>query len=223
MYRITATQQRSLLEQPESGMGYQLVEIVTDTNQTLRALAYNAELVLPEGRDHRVMIHEYLTAKLANDRLETGVREIRVLSRPADRAKFLVNEAVAAYGQHTYKGPAKDAPIVKTKADELFRRFCAFANDRRITADGKLTPGTYATTLSDSMHVKTGKQAVARYALPNPEPAVHRFTILPGAGLDIQYGIVEPAYGQAGGGVEVIFPGGTNAHSVIGRDEIPPE
>jgi len=223
MYRITDTQQRSLLEQPESGMGYQLVEIVTDANQTLRAIAYNAELVLPEGHDHRAMIHEYLTASLGNDRRHGyAVKEIRVLSRSVERRSFMANEARAAYGQRTYTGPAKDARPEKTKANEIFRRFSAFANDRRITADKRLTPGTFATTYADSRLVSTGKEAVARYALPNSDPAVHRFTIFPESDLDIQYGMVEPANGQPGGGAEVIFPKGTNAYSVLGKDKIPP-
>ncbi len=51
---------------------------------------------------------------------------------------------------------------------------------------------------------------------------MHRFTVMPNASTAIQYGVVEPAHGQPGGGVEVIFPAGTNAWSVIHRNQIPP-
>jgi hypothetical protein len=37
----------------------------------------------------------------------------------------------------------------------------------------------------------------------------------------IQSGIVEPAYGQPGGGVEVIFTDGTQPKTVTGPDKIP--
>jgi len=40
-------------------------------------------------------------------------------------------------------------------------------------------PGSYATTEADAKNVKTGKEAVARYALPNPDPASYVYTIKP--------------------------------------------
>src|SRR5438105_1017009 len=41
-----------------------------------------------------------------------------------------------------------DAPRKKTLAAEVFKRFTAFENDRRITINHRL-PGTYATTEAD--------------------------------------------------------------------------
>jgi hypothetical protein len=84
-----------------------------------------------------------------------------------------------------------------------------------------LLPGSYATTEQDAKNVKTGKDAVARYALPNPDPASHRFTIQPHKDTEIQYGTVEPAYDQPGGGVEVIFTTGTQVKTVTGPEKIP--
>lgn len=60
----------------------------------------------------------------------------------------------------------------------------------------------------------SGKDAVARYALPNPEPASYVFTIRPKKDTDIKRGTVEPANGQPGGGAEVIFTSGTTANTV---------
>ena len=119
--------------------------------------------------------------------------------------------------------PAKDAPIEKTKEKEVFKRFTAYENDHRITSDGKLLPGTYATTEEDAKKAPTGKIAVARYALPNPKPASNVWTIEPWKDTLIQYGIVEPANDQPGGGVEVIFTKGTNPGTVTGRKKIPDE
>ncbi len=81
----------------------------------------------------------------------------------------------------------------------------------------------YATTEEDAKNVRTGKEAVARHALPKPAPASNVFTIKPRKDTVIQRGIVEPAYGQPGGGVEVIFTDGTQAGTVTGPEKIPDE
>ena len=94
------------------------------------------------------------------------------------------------------------------------------ANLTRI-ADGGLLPGTYATTEADAKNVKTGLEAVARYALPNPKPAVYVFTVKPLKDTPIQRGIVEPEFGQPGKGVEVLFCDGTAARTVTDRGTIP--
>ena len=225
MYRLTSDQQAFLLTQPEAGMGYQFVDLVTDTGQGVEAVVYNAELTLPWSTPPEMRT---LYAALAEGRIKTGgpgleVREIRLRMKPARKGSYAVLEDQSTYGrERRHRGPAKEAPVEETKAGELFRRFSAYANDRRITADRRLLPGTYGTTHADSQQVLTGKQAVERYALPNPDPAVHRFTIMPHASTSIQYGVVEPAHGQPGGGVEVIFTQGTNAWSVIAQDKIPP-
>lgn len=120
-------------------------------------------------------------------------------------------------------GPASDAPDEATAGEEEFKRFSAFAKDRRITPKQGLLPGTYATTAADAKHVATGSQAVARYALPNPMPAIYRFTIRPPAGTPVRRGTVMPAYGQPGGGVEIIFTKGSPDHTVtLPPDVIPP-
>lgn len=224
MYHLSDALQAKLLHLPESGMGYQVLEIVTDTNERLKAIAFNAELVLPDRPEQRSLLREYWQGKLAIGGYGREIREVHLLPRSAAHGwmAFSARESRGAYGGRSYTGPAKDAPREKTKANEVFRRFSAFEHDRRIAADGSLTPGTYATTYRDSEQVRTGKEAVARYALPNPEPAVHRFTATPKDDLTIQYGIVEPANGQTGGGEEVLFADGTNPGSVVMRDMIPP-
>src|SRR2546422_11373922 len=65
-------------------------------------------------------------------------------------------------------------------------------------------------------NVKTGLEAVARYALPNRKPAIYVFTVKPLKDTPIQHGIVQPAFGQPGGGVEVLFCDGTARNTVAG-------
>jgi hypothetical protein len=49
------------------------------------------------------------------------------------------------------------------------------------------------------------------------------FTGRPNKDTEIQKGTVEPAFNQPGGGVEVIFPKGTQPTTVTGPQEIPKE
>jgi hypothetical protein len=64
---------------------------------------------------------------------------------------------------------------------------------------------------------------VARYALPDPAPASNVVTVRPNRETDIQRGIVERAFSQPGGGVEVIFTNGTQPKTVTGPTKIPDE
>jgi hypothetical protein len=117
---------------------------------------------------------------------------------------------------------AKDAPVTLTTAGEVFKRFSPYANDRRVTAGMGLLVGTFATTREDAdQHVKTGMDAVARYALPSDKPASNVFTIKPAADTNLQRGTVAPANNQPGGGVEVIFVNGSPDGTVTGPATIP--
>lgn len=119
-------------------------------------------------------------------------------------------------------GPAEDAVETPTIAGEVFKRFSAYANDRRVTEKKGLTPGTFATTREDAdAFVRTGTDAVKRYALENKKPASNVFTINPPEKTSLKRGIVAPAYGEPGGGVEVIFVNGSPDGTVTGPETIP--
>ena len=117
---------------------------------------------------------------------------------------------------------AEAAPITLTVLDEIFRRFSAYANDKRVTTAKGLTPGTFATTKEDAdANVKTGTDAVARYALPNTKPASNVFTITPAKDTELKRGTAQPANNQPGGGVEVVFVNGLPDGTVAGPITIP--
>jgi hypothetical protein len=217
------TRSRALLEQPESGMGYQVVEVTMTDFKTRRAVVYNAELLLFDEEPHAILKTANFARLLAEARTSSDeIKSLRVLPRSmAGELVEAVKESPPAYGRGA--GPARDATPEKTRAGEVFKRFSAFANDRRILPDGSLRPGTYGTTAKDATNVRTGREAVARYALPDPRPASNRFTIEPREDTMVQSGIVEPAYSQPGGGVEVSFTAGTQPGAVTGRDTIPDE
>jgi hypothetical protein len=223
MLKLNLTLQCLLLNQHESGMGYQIVEAITFDNKIKRGIAYNAELLLFEEEPRR-MFRTATFAQLLNEaKISTGeIKSLNVVTNTASASPaFALRESASNCGKQT--APAKDAPIEKTKEKEVFKRFTAYENDHRITPDGKLLPGTYATTEEDAKHAPTGKIAVARYALPNPKPASNVWTIKPWKDTLIQSGIVEPANDQPGGGAEVIFTKGTNPGTVTGHEKIPDE
>jgi len=169
-----------------------------------------------------------------------SLRGVKQIALANEKNKRLANRALkaadAAYGttrdqllneSRLYEFSAKsaaaeDAPITLTVADEVFKRFSAFVNDRRITQGKGLLAGTFATTKEDAdTNVKTGTDAVARYALPNPAPASNVFTITPPGDIDLRRGTTQPAYNQPGGGVEVIFVNGSPDGTVSGPAKIP--
>jgi hypothetical protein len=209
MYRLNSAEIQMLLRQPESGMGYQVVDAVTVDGSTKRGVAFNGELLtLDEDhyRDRIMMLTNTVEESLRAAKGTGGLRALRVVS-DARTTKLAMREAKAA-------GGASEAETERTKADEKFYRFSAFSNDRRVTAENGLLPDSYATTEADGALVKTGTQAVERYALPNDDPASYRFTIKPLKDTAIKKGIVQPANNHQGGGVEVIFIEGTTKDTV---------
>lgn len=197
-------------------MGYQFVDTTLRDNRTKRGVAYNAELLLFEEEPRYLLRTEYRTLLKTAKSAVGEIKSLRFDPRPRPTSLRSASVMRAA--------PAKDAPEEKTKAGEVFKRFSAYEKDNRVKDDGSLRDGTYATTEEDAKNVKTGKDALARYALPNPQPASYRFTIKPEKDTVIQKGIVEPAYDQPGQGVEVIFTKGTTTNTVtLPPDKIPDE
>lgn len=220
--------QNSLINHAEYGMGYQKVIATLDSGARENGIIINAqvfmndverasqemfdnwEVIIEEARkSHRSVVEVHLVRRSAESL--RGVRRVAVNAK-----KALLQESLAAVG------PAKDAPVTLTLEGEVFKRFSAYADDRRVTAGRGLTHGTFATTREDAdAHVKTGTDAVHRYALENKTPASNVFTITPPKETNLQRGIVEPAYSEPGGGVEVIFVKGSPDGTVIGPKRIP--
>jgi len=233
MLKLPARFVDQLLDSPESGMGYQFVEAVTvgwgvDARQAksareiklLRGTVYNAELLMFEGEPRSKLIIHGFTGVLSEAKItEEEIVSLWVSALPSPSSSLALHEASASYG--TKAAPAKDASPEQTRDNEVFKRFSVYKNDRRIRTDGSLLPGSYATTEADACNVRTGREAVARYALPNPDPASYVFTITPHRDTVIQRGIVEPANNQPGGGAEVIFTRGTQPRTVTGPVPIP--
>jgi hypothetical protein len=219
MLRLATEFTMDLLNRPESGMGYQVVEVTSFDNRTASGIVYNADLLLFEGEPREKLKTETYSRMVDAAESSSGrIKAIRVVGRNRGVRSTVLGES-SAYPSRP--GPAKNAPKEQSAPGDAFKRFSAYRNDRRVQSDRSLLPGTYATTEADARNVKTGSDAVRRYALPDPEPASNVFTIRPHGGTTMQRGIVEPAYNQPGGGVEVLFADGTQAGTVSGPVRIP--
>ena len=199
-------------------------------------IGYGWDYFLAEAAKSQLIV---TTVKLIPREPETlrGVRQIAIANEKfhklANRAMMAANSAqgsrqVALLAESRQmemsakSAAAEDAPVTLTILGEVFKRFSAFANDRRITAGKGLTAGTFATTREDAdAYVKTGTDAVVRYALPNPTPASNVFTIRPPEDKELKRGTAQPANNQPGGGVEVIFVNGLPDGTVTGPTTIP--
>lgn len=216
--QVSEELRKSLLSQQESGMGYQLVEAEYVNGTRDQLLALNASFLANNWSEVRKAVTGHRS--LVEMQLKTAAAEATLQNPPAIRS-LRVTKAASAVREATNRGPASEASDTPTKAGDEFRRFSAFENDRRITENGGLLPGTYSTTSEDGDRVKTGEQAVQRYALPNPTPACYEFVIRPPATTTIKQGTAQPAYGQPGGGVEVIFVNGSPDKAVTRGRTLP--
>jgi len=216
--------QNELIAQPESGMGYQNVAVKLRNGETRYGTAFNAEFLLYSEEPSHLLesISEPGQRSLMLERNELGSGE-EILSLKVLQSEADVSTRVRESSSSTQSSSgASEAPEEGLQKKERFKRFSAYANDRRVTPTLGLVPGTYATTEEDAKQVKTGSDAVRRYALPNPIPAANVFTIDPPIKTKLKRGVAQPAYGQPGGGVEVIFVNGSPAQTVTGPAQIPP-
>ena len=191
-----------LLLQPESGMGYQLVQRNDNGD---RLLILNAELSINVKQVHEIAGYQDHGGMIV---IDSG--DLETLSITPQ------NITVITHGSY----PSN------SRKDEIFVRYSAFQNDRRIRNDDSVMSGAYVTTENDARCWwppigLTGLSVVGRYALPNPAPAIYRFLLRPARIVPIACGTVAPNHGQSGGGVEVRFERDTSPDTVIERDTIP--
>jgi len=123
--------------------------------------------------------------------------------------------------KHRYSGGngAVESPKEYANGKEIFVRVSAYENDRRIDFIKKcLLEGTFTTTHQDYLNcVMYHDDPVDRYALPNDEIIKWAFYILPKTNDMLQRGIVQPAFGHQGGGIEAFFEKGTHDNTYFDK------
>ena len=185
LYRVEEEVRSFLVAQRESGMGYQLLQ---QNDVEGRILVLNAEIGV--NVEH---IHELAADQEDRGELPPIDRNLPVLS--------IDLQSVTVITHGSYRSTSREG--------DVFVRYSAFENDRRIRKDGSVVRGTYVTTETDALHWPppygwSGLAVVGRYALPSPAPAIYRFLMEPSR-VSITCGTVTPAHGQSGGWCRSLF------------------
>ena len=134
-------------------------------NEALKSHLFvkNAQLIPREPESLKGVRH----VVLANEKFHVLANRKEVQAKQAaaiGSASYysLLNES-KVLALNASNAAAENAPITLTDLGEIFKRFSAYANDKRVTAGKGLTPGTFATTKEDAdANIKTGTDAVAR-------------------------------------------------------------
>lgn len=207
--------QQLLLDLPESGLGFQIVRY--------RGLlvAINASVLVPldELREGRASADELATllANAATDSNRHGLFDFETTFALAFSQLDPTYWDVESGLRRPEMSASPPENVISPRRPYSYYRFSSTPTDRRIAPDGSFLPGTYATTYADLHFVPSGYAAVGRYAIPNPASARFVSQILTWD-RPTKMGTVTPNFGQAGGGVEVLFSAGARnspRHSFI--------
>lgn len=208
IYKLSATQENELLNSPETGMGYQVIRAIKQGFYSSKDyLVLNSEVVIElneaVNENVRKVVNQGILAFKASASM-INLKIVSVLSETQFRNTFNESKIDKLQG-------AIDNQIENANGKEVFVRLSAFDDDRRIDKSNKcLRPGSFTTTEVDYLNCKFLKfNPIERYALPNNDEIKFAFHIQPLKSDSLQRGIVQPAYGKQGGGVEAYFETGT--------------
>ena len=228
IYRIYPQDAETLLEKPETGMGYQIINasqynrtlvrkfVVYNTNLAVELdsdFQVNKRLIINEG--YKVVLNKATELMLETNSIKvfdhTSIREYRVLSETKKTSKK----------RHSGGKGATDSPKEHATGTDVYVRISAYEDDKRIDFQKmKLKPGSFTTTFNDySDCVSTNDEPIDRYALPNDEKINWAFYIKPKSTDVLQKGIVQPAFNHEGGGIEAYFENGTSENTYLMKRE----
>jgi hypothetical protein len=217
--------------QPETAMGFQLVRRSGSEPLLIvwggQVAAILGDILMPsEGPDGFLGL-EWRTADEDRvglfDRWKNSLDVIEIDKNSTVLPSSSLFLIVSAPSTALPAPPAAPTPVyghtpflASTEPGDVFYRWEAWPASRRIDpTTGAVSPGTFTAPNSEVMFMPTGFSAVARLALPSLLPACFRWELHPPAGTSVLCGACVPLYGQAGGGVEVVFPAGfTNAGAI---------
>ncbi len=207
-FKLSVQQENDLLNLPETGMGYQVIEAAKAGNfDREKYLVLNSELVIEMNSYESDHVKKIMTEGIEAVKSRAQVivlSSINVLSEKQFRNK--VNET-----KNESKSGAIENPAESANGEEIFVRLSPFNNDKRIDKTNKcLRVGSFTTSLEDYLNCKaTNDDPVERYALPVNDKIKYAFHIQPKKTDTLQRGKVQPAYGKRGGGKEAYFAKGT--------------
>jgi hypothetical protein len=191
-FRVSESQQKELLQLPETGMGYQVIEAIRNGYVQQKFLVLNAEILVE--MDAR---QEEQVRRIAQD----GIGKSRSVAQEIGLTgiKLITQKELQCYYSGSFveddNGPAQESYSSK---EELFIRFSAFEKDRRFDESRTcLRPGSFAISLEDFMHMQTMKlNLVEHLNLPAGYKIKWVYYFRPGVNDRLQHG--EPAYFEHG-------------------------
>ncbi len=217
IYKAQSQFTQSLLSLPETGMGYQIIDAKRQGRfATERFVVYNSELIVELDNNfntnkRQILLESYTKMFSQSDFIalespilvrQSAVRNVRTFSESSMNTK----------GRHSGTTGAIDNSPRYASGSEMFVRLSAYPDDKRIDfVKMKLKSGSYTTTEADYLTCKKySDDPVDRYALPNDETIKWAFYIRPKSNDQYRPGVVQPANGHSGGGIEALFDNGTS-------------
>lgn len=228
IYKIYDLDALTLLDRPETGMGYQIVNAIQYNKTEVRKfVVYNTNLAVDLDSNFQInrrkIINEGYKSVLNNaSTLMLETKSINVLGQISIREVLSLSDFKKSYNKrHSGGKGATDSVKEYATGTDYFVRISAYEDDKRIDFEKmSLKSGSFTTTLVDYNDcVSTKDDPIDRYALPNDESIKWSFYIKPKAIDILQRGIVQPAFGHYGGGIEVYFDKGTSANTYLFKRE----
>lgn len=226
IYKAYSSDSNRLLSLPETGMGYQIIEgQLTGSYSTKRYVVYNSDLIVDFDSDfqrfkQQIISRGYSSILNESNLLNIKTDSIRLISRSyLYESRYLTESKKSNKKRNSGGKGATDNPKEYADGKEIFVRISAYEDDKRIDfAKKKLKDGTYTTTHYDYLDcVNKEDDPIDRYALPNDEKIKWAFYIQPKSLDRLQRGIVQPAFGHDGGGIEAYFENGTSENTYFDK------
>lgn len=224
IYKAYSSDTNKLISLPETGMGYQVIDgQLTGSSTTKRYVVYNADLIVDYDDDFQrnkqlIIVRGYTLISNAASLLNIKTESIKLITkRSLYESKSLSQTKINVNNRHSGGKGAIDSQKENADGKEYFVRLSAYQNDKRIDfVTNRLKEGSFTTTLYDYVScVRTNDDPVDRYALPNDDTIKWSFYIQPKSFDSLQRGIVQPAFGHEGGGIEAYFEYGTSENTYL--------
>ncbi|MCH8902867.1 MAG: hypothetical protein IIA45_03010 [Bacteroidetes bacterium] len=220
IYKAFPSLTELLVSKPETGMGYQVFDAVRKGRYTkVRFIVYNSELIIELNdnldRYKLKILNEGYTKIFSQSEFINLEHPTLVMRNELSNLRLFSEGKMEDKGRHKGGTGAVDNDEIYSNGEDIFVRLSVYENDRRIDfINKKLIPGSYATTEDDYLTCKSfNDDPVDRYALPNDEEIEWAFYVQPKSHDKYHPGIVQPANGHNGGGVEALFDNGTSDHT----------